>query len=134
MKTNYTRDKFHIIGAKTTRTFIFRFISRQTQKSFLRFVKAALKKYPRLVIFVDNAPWHKGKTIRRFCRKRTKTLRLFYFPAYSPELNPVEQHWKVAKQSISNRVLHSIQATQYHLRNILTRKEAMPKMFHYLID
>lgn len=69
-----------------------------------------------------------------FCRKRSKTLRLVYFPAYSPELNPVEQHWKVAKQAISNRVLHSTQATQYHMRNILSRKEVMPKMFQYLIN
>jgi transposase len=134
VKTNYTRDRFHVIGARTKRTFVFRFIARQTQRAFIRFVRKLLKKYPRLVIFVDNAPWHRGKTIKRFCHKRSKTLRLHYFPAYSPELNPVEQHWKVAKQGISNRVLRSTQATQYHVRNILQDKKAMPKMFQYLTD
>ena len=93
-----------------------------------------LKEHPRLVLFIDNAPWHKGKTVKQFCRKRSKTLRLHNFPAYSPELNIVEQHWKVAKQAISNRVLRSIPATQYHLRNIMQDKKAMPKMFHYLMD
>lgn len=100
----------------------------------MRFVQVVLKKYPRLVLFVDNASWHKGKTIRRFCRKRGKTLRLQYFPAYSPELNPVEQHWKVAKHAISNRVLRSVPATKYHVRNALSRGELMPKMFQYLKD
>jgi transposase len=100
----------------------------------MRFVRVLLKKYPRLILFVDNAPWHRGKIIKRFCRKRSKTLRLVYFPPYSPELNPVEQCWKVTKQAISNRVLRSTQATQYHVRNILKEKKAMPKMFQYLID
>jgi transposase len=134
VKTNYTRERFHIVGVRTQRTFLFRFISRQTQKTFIRFVRTALKSYPRLVIFVDNASWHKGKIVREFCRERSKTLRLRYFPPYSPELNPVEQHWKVAKQAISNRVLRSIPATQYHVANILSRRELMPKMFQYLKD
>jgi len=134
VKTNYTRDRFHVIGARTKRKFIFSFITRQTQRSFMRFVRVVLKQHPRLVLFVDNAPWHRGKKIRLFCRKRSKTLRLVYFPSYSPELNPVEQHWKVAKKAISNRVLHSTQATQYHVRNILQDKKAMPRMFQYLMD
>jgi len=134
VQTNYTRDRFHVIGARTKRTFVFRFIARQTQKAFIRFVRKLLTKYPRLVLFVDNAPWHKGKTIKRFCRTRSKTLRLQYFPPYSPELNPVEQHWKLAKQAIANRVLRSVPATQYHVRNILSQRERMPRMFQYLMD
>ena len=134
VKTNYTRDRFHVIGARTKRKFVFRFITRQTQRSFMRFVRVVLKQHTRLVLFVDNAPWHRGKTIRQYCRKRSKTLRLCYFPAYSPELNPVEQHWKTAKKAISNRVLRSTQATQYHLRKVLQDKKAMPRMFQYLMD
>lgn len=134
VQTNYTRERFHIIGARTPRTFVFRFIARQTQKAFIRFVRTLLVKYPRLVLFVDNAPWHRGKTIRRFCHTRSKTLRLYYFLPYSPELNPVEQHWKLTKQAIANRVLRSIPATQYHVRNILSRRERMPRMFKYLMD
>src|SRR3989344_7813961 len=53
VKTNYTRERFHIIGARTKRTFAFRFISRQTQQTFIRFVKKLLLRYPRLVLFVD---------------------------------------------------------------------------------
>lgn len=90
--------------------------------------------YPRLVIFIDNAPWHRGKIIKAFMLKHKKTLRLYYFPTYSPELNIVEQHWKLAKNAVGNRILHSIPSTQYHVRKILNQKELMPKMFHYLIN
>jgi transposase len=100
----------------------------------MRFIRKVLKEHPRLVIFVDNAPWHRGKAIKKFCRKHGKTLRLFYFPSYSPELNPVEQHWKVTKKALSNRVLRTIPATQYRVRNTLSRKDLMPKMFQYLIN
>ena len=134
MKTNYTRERFHIIGARTRHKFLFRFITRQNQKSFIRFIRSVLKQHPRLVLFADNAPWHKGKTVKQFRRKRSRTLRLCYFPTYSPELNIVEQHWKIAKQGISNRVLRSIPATQYHLKKILSKKELMPRMFQYLKD
>ena len=134
VKTNYTRERFHILGARTRRRFLFKFVTRQNQRSFIRFVRSVLKQHSRLVLFLDNAPWHKGKAVKHFCRKRSRTLRLCYFPAYNPELNIVEQHWKIAKQGISNRVLRSIPATQYHLRNILSRKDLMPKMFQYLKD
>ena len=134
MKTNYSRLRFHIIGARTQKSFVFSFIERQTQKTFLRFVKKLLKKYTRLVLFVDNAPWHKGKTIQEFLKKRKKTLRIEYFPTYSPELNIVEQHWKLSKTAIGNRVLKTIPTTKYHLRKILSKKERMPKMFQYLCN
>ena len=134
VKTNFTRERFHIIGARTKRKFVFRFIMRQTQRTFIKFVRVMLKEHPRLVLFVDNAPWHRSKAVKQFCRKRSKTLRLRNFPAYSPELNIVEQHWKVAKQAISNRVLRTLPAAQYHLRTTFNNSKAMPKMFKYLRD
>ena len=134
METNYTRLRFHVIGARTRRTFVFSFIEHQTQKTFLRFIRKLLKKYSRLIIFVDNAPWHRGEIIKEFLKKHKKTLRIEYFPTYSPELNIVEQHWKLSKTAIGNRILKTIPTTKYHVRNVLSQKELMPKMFQYLIN
>jgi len=55
-----------------------------------------------------------------------------YFPLYTPELNPVEQCWKPARKALSNRLLHTLQAAQYHLRKTFGNAKAMPKMFKYL--
>jgi len=57
-----------------------------------------------------------------------------YFPLYTPELNPVEQCWKPARKVLSNRLLHTLQAAQYHLRKTFGNAKALPKMFKYLTN
>ena len=42
-----------------------------------------------LLIFMDQAGWHKAKDM-----KIPTNIRLAYLPPYSPELNPVENYWK----------------------------------------
>jgi transposase len=56
------------------------------------------------------------------------------FPAYTPELNPIEQCWKPARAALANRVLRTLPAAQYHLRKNFDNPKSMPKMFQYLRD
>lgn len=42
-----------------------------------------------LLLFMDQAGWHKAKDM-----KVPGNIRLAYLPPYSPELNPVENYWK----------------------------------------
>lgn len=50
---------------------------------------------PQSVVVMDNASFHKGKTIRELFRLQGHTLE--YLPPYSPDLNPIEQKWAQAK-------------------------------------
>ncbi|KAG0771611.1 hypothetical protein G6F22_016333 [Rhizopus arrhizus] len=43
-------------------------------------------------IVMDNAPIHKNADIRKYIEQRGYGC--VYLPAYSPELNPIEQFWK----------------------------------------
>ena len=61
-----------------------------------------------------------------------KTLRIIYFPKYSPKLNPVKQCWKPARKTLANQVILSLPAAKYHLCKALEDEESMPKMFEYL--
>jgi hypothetical protein len=61
-----------------------------------------------------------------------RTLRIAYFPTYSPELNPVEPCWKPARKKLSNRVILSMPAAKYHLCKVFEDETSMPKMFEYL--
>ncbi len=45
----------------------------------------------RQIIVLDNASWHKTKSLR------WGKLEPFYLPAYSPDLNPIEKLWLVIK-------------------------------------
>jgi len=75
----------------------------QNQEHTVDFLKYLRKLYPlkKIILFWDGAPWHKGERIRRYL-KRTKNLLLVSFPPYSPELNPQEIVWRIARQKITH--------------------------------
>jgi transposase len=50
---------------------------------------------PRSVLILDNATFHKGKTMKQALNKAGHTL--LYLPPYSPDLNPIEHKWAQAK-------------------------------------
>jgi transposase len=100
----------------------------------VKFLSHALKKWRRILLFIDNGPAHKGKIVEKFCRQHPKTFRIVRFPTYTPELNPIEQCWKPARKALANRILRTLPAAQYHLRKIFDNKKALPKMFQYLRD
>jgi hypothetical protein len=48
-----------------------------------------------------------------------KNLHLVQLPAYSPELNPIERLWDVAKDQICNRVFDTLDAIEEKLTEAL---------------
>ena len=68
------------------------------------------KKY---AIFLDNAPWHKKAF--RLIEKETaekyddirKAARLVCLPPYSPDLNPIEQVWRITRRENTHNVFFS---------------------------
>ena len=62
-----------------------------------------------MIIIADQASFHKATVVREFVRAHRTQLRLFFFPAHSPELNPDEQVWnelkhrQLGKQPIKNK-------------------------------
>jgi transposase len=118
--------------ARSRRKLRMAFYTRLNQRKLIRFLKGLLKEYPRVVVGMDNAPWHKGPLIRAFLRRNSKCLKLIYFPPYSPELNPVEQCNKEIKKPLWNRYFRNIHAVQQSIRNFVKNGFVMPKMFTYL--
>ena len=47
------------------------------------------------IIILDNATFHKGETIRKIVEEAG--CELWYLPAYSPDLNKIENWWSVLK-------------------------------------
>mgnify|MGYP001606811070 CR=1 FL=1 len=128
------REYTNAFGARSKRAFVYSFAKRKTRRDFVRFAEKLLARWGRVLLFVDNGPCHKRGVVEGFLREHRKTFRLAYFPAYTPELNPIEQCWKPARRTLSNRLLRTLPAAQYHVRKIFDNPRNMPKMFHYLSD
>jgi len=70
---------------------------------FLRELSAA---YPKdyILLSLDNAVWHKSKTL-----EIPDNIRLFYLPPRTPEMNPVEQIWKeIRKRGFKNTLFQTL--------------------------
>jgi transposase len=69
--------------------------------SFLKMTLDEMDKYPHMkghCIVMDNAPIHAYEKIKKYIEYRG--YKCVYLPTYSPELNPIEQFWSVAKSEV----------------------------------
>ncbi len=58
----------------------------------------------RIVIFWDNASWHKSKVVRDYL-KSTSKFKFYNFPPYTPDLNPQEHVWKEMRDKVLTNTL-----------------------------
>jgi len=98
-----TRKSVACFGAVNTRTgkLATAFEAKFNADSFERFLKLLLKHRPRnkrLVVVLDNAKYHHARALRPFLHRHRKQLTLVFLPPYSPELNPIERVWKLARR------------------------------------
>ncbi len=70
-------------------------------ESFQRFLSSVLKhRSPgkRMVVVLDNAKYHHARALQPWLRQHRDVLLLLFLPPYSPELNPIERVWKLARR------------------------------------
>jgi len=68
-----------------------------------------------ILLCTDNAGWHKSKSL-----KIPDNIRIHYLPAYTPELNPIEQVWKeVRKDDFKNTSFNTLKDVENHLASSL---------------
>lgn len=129
---NHQYKSVNVFGTRSKRNFVFSFSKKKNQKTFVKHLDSLRKLWSRVCLFTDNAPWHKGRVVDEYLNTHKKTFKLKYFPKYCPELNPVEPCWKPARRKTANRLIHTVPAMQYHLRETLKDPKTLPKMFKYL--
>lgn len=120
-----TRKSVGYFGAVRLRDgrFVFR---RENVKfngsSFFQFLqqlhRASRRTGRRVVVIVDNAPYHHARLHKPWREKMAQRFALDFLPPYSPELNPIERVWKLTRR----RCLHN----RYfeYLRTVITSVEA----------
>jgi transposase len=77
------------------------------------------EKHPRVVLVIDNAPWHRGRLIDEALRDHPH-LEFQRLPSYSPQLNPIERLWKkLRRRATHNRLFDTLADLKASLRSSL---------------
>lgn len=126
---NWTRKRFHAYGVINGEKEHYRFYDEINWRTVIDFLRYLHRRYPKLLILWDGAPWHKEHHVKAFLKRHDiKTLK---FPPYSPEENPTEQVWKTTKHAAANTYFPDAETYRREIRRIL-RQKILTKMFKYL--
>ncbi len=97
---------------------------RPLQAAFVRHWRDLARTYPavkyaRVVLVIDNAPWHKGARVTTWLT-HLPHLELYRLPSYSPQRQVIERFWKILRRRAThNRLLTAVVALKRALRNSL---------------
>src|SRR4051794_4352035 len=95
--------------------------TRRMQEAFAAQLRHVARLYPaerhkRLVLIIDNAPWHRGKPIDDALAEHPH-LEFYRLPSYSPQLNVIERLWKLLRRRAThNRLFDSMAVLKRSLR------------------
>jgi transposase len=94
---------------------------RRMQEAFAAHLRHVARLYPpgkhkRVVLIIDNAPWHRGKPIDEALDENPH-LEFQRLPSYSPQLNVIERFWKLLRRRAThNRLFESLAGLKTSIR------------------
>lgn len=71
-------------------------------------------KFKVIIVLVDNFASHRSKAVRAEAERLG--IRLVYLPPYSPDLNPIEQIWRVIRRELSTILVKNTDEMQQVIR------------------
>jgi len=117
--------------------------NRRLQEAFVKHLEDVAKAYPpdaaaatprRVVVLVDNAPWHGGRPVRDVLATYPHVT-LKRLPSYSPHLNVIERLWKaLRRRATHNRLFETLKGLKASVRNSLRYFQTVTSAVLSLID
>jgi transposase len=84
--------------------------TRGNSQTMINHLEVVRKHYPmkkKLIIFTDNASWHKTKKVTQYCEENN--IELWFTPPYAPEFNPIERVWSFIKSIVKKEIFVTAQ-------------------------
>jgi transposase len=113
--------------------------TRRMQEAFAVHLRHVARLYPaqdhpRVVLIIDNAPWHRGGPIPAALADHPH-LELYRLPSYSPQLNVIERFWKLLRRRAThNRLFECLTDLKQSLRASLCYFQTVRQRLRRLID
>ncbi|MEH2254710.1 IS630 family transposase [Nostoc sp.] len=86
-----------------------------------------IDKGPNILIVLDNASYHKKKTMLVEVEQNMPNIQLHFLPPYSPDYNLIELVWHSAKEYIAHRLFQSVEQLKNLLDRLLNQGELIIK-------
>jgi transposase len=112
--------------------------TRRLQRAFANPLRQIAARYPadryaRVVLIIDNAPWHAGEVVRQALADNPH-LELKRLPSYSPQLNVIERFWKLLRRRAThNRLFDTVADLKRSIRNSLRYFQTVRRRIRSLI-
>ena len=91
-------------------------------------------RHPRVVLVIDNAPWHRGRPIDDVLAEHPH-LELYRLPSYSPKLNVIERFWKpLRRRATHNRLFDTLADLKASVRASLCYFQTMRHKVKSIIE
>jgi len=106
----WSNKKINILGALVNgKKFYYKWHVSLNTLTFKSFLVGFMKQLPAgdYIFLLDNASYHKSSTIKKYFKKLGDTIKVEFFPPYSPELNPTESCWRTIRGMVTNSTYFS---------------------------
>lgn len=116
---------YHLMGAYNWRTdqVFSQEVKHKDSQTFIQFLEYLLVGcFPtqKIVLVMDNASYHRSKTVCAALSLFEPRVRVFWLPKYCPTLNPIERFWRHLKDlACANKLDQSLENLSDRVRVIL---------------
>lgn len=135
IKTTYGKGRISVFGALSEDKFSAQMTEEKcNHKTYLQFLKSLLRKFGKVLIVVDGAKYHFEKEhVQKFYKEKKEILKVMQFPAYSPELNPIEQTWKKSKKWMAMSIWATKEEFEMRIAEALNNDDFKTKLYEYYV-
>lgn len=128
-----SRNRFHSIGALSEDTLYCAFYDKANSENYCDFLRQLHREFGKVLLFLDNASYHKSKAVNECLREMGGDVQIRYFLPYTPELNPIEGQWRIVKKATANTLYENTSDMANAIwRMIMGGEIIKAKMSHYL--
>lgn len=135
VKTVYGKGRISVFGAISKDEFSAQMTEEKCNfETWLQFLKSLIRKYGKILIVIDGAKYHFEKEhVQKFYEEKKDTLKIVQLPAYSPELNPIEQSWKKVKSWLAMNIWSTKEEFEMVIAESLNKEEFKVELYEYYL-
>ena len=113
--------------------FHYKFVERQISARTIAFFERLRKIYKKIILIVDQACWHTSKMVKKYIKQHKESIKVFFFPTATPELNAVEECWRQTRNTVTaNTAFDTVKDLKNALRSSWNKQPFQHKVINYL--